>query len=759
MLKSVYSAEFIGTACSQVDANLQGVALLPSFPSYDVSVVETDFPSADASAPGKRLCLSIVQPGSLPLFNTVEILPETGDRFQFKDANSFADCGVVEGSAVSFNFDAFGSTKSETKSIQAGVIYYVKSVDVASSPPFFRVVCQRGAHSALSFKKVSSLKTGAKLEATFYTLEEGSPISFGFDIPKPTPKTEILRAGVVVYAKDVHVDPSATSPPNILFRVALRPGHLQQHISIAGIDSSSKRMQIHLANKTTRAVTVTKEKSILRASDLDDAPILDTLPTNFDSLTLEILQHICSSAIDVDVHILHSLSSFASSCKFFDVSISHLRSEFQNCMLQETRKHMENFIKPFRRDVSSLELVEYTAFRLLCLHARLHSHPISSRVGKSSLDSALKRVQAAWNVVNLYATIVMSDLDGMPTKDYPHSVQKSCSAFCVHGGVFVLARNGFFVMGNANSGKCISLNLDGFTKSDPAESCQFAATSGFRPCVVDAKFVQGSLHLIILTSPESERGNVVARLFRVDGISIESDDLAQPVILRSISSVSLCVGFCFPFNVSIPRFVTKSSRTSQYLHIFAIDRAHPNPRILSVSLPDGAIQSCELNFPTDLPTRIIEWGTFEYLSSALVQRPSQQLRQMTAGVVTNSARPLPHQDFWVLCRVKVLSSVKVLLWRFALGKIESTIAATLVDEEGLEIPNQDLQGPIDLWDLCLTNHGLGVGVTSPEGHFYHVIKTDSDRTLLAKIESPFFDSERELPCAKYVRPQVVEPSQ
>jgi uncharacterized protein (DUF934 family) len=63
-----------------------------------------------------------------------------------------------------------------------------------------------------------------------------------------------------------------------------------------------------------------------------------------------------------------------------------------------------------------------------------------------------------------------------------------------------------------------------------------------------------------------------------------------------------------------------------------------------------------------------------------------------------------------------------------------------------------------LWELCLTNYGLGVGVASPEGHFYHVVKSDLDALAFRKVESPFFADGRSLSYAKYVRLLVVKSS-
>jgi hypothetical protein len=287
--------------------------------------------------------------------------------------------------------------------------------------------------------------------------------------------------------------------------------------------------------------------------------------------------------------------------------------------------------------------------------------------------------------------------------------------------------------------------VDGFTKSDAAESGRFVPASGLRPCVVDAKFVESSLYLMILTSPASHVTNVIAHIFKVDGISFASDEMVHSVSLRKVSREPFHVGTCFPFNVFIPKFVAKPPRMTQYMHVFAIECIHRNPRIHSVSLADSTAQSCELNFQTRTPQ--IDLGTFEFLSSAIVQRPSQQ--QMS-------------QDLWVLCRgrgIKLESaSTKVLLWRFALGKSGSTITSTLVEEVGLEIPRQDQQGPPHLWELCLTNYGLGVGVASPEGHFYHVVKSDLDALAFRKVESPFFADGRSLSYAKYVRLLVVKSS-
>jgi hypothetical protein len=746
MLKSVYSSEFVGTACSKIDERMSyGLALLPSYPSFDVSIVDKEYSRDGSSALEQRVCIS--SDGSIPLSKTVEVLAESGDRFQFKDFKSFAESGVLEGCPVSFNFDGIGISQSETKAIHAGVVYYVKSIDVASSPPFFSVASQRGAGAAVGFKKISCPK-GSKLEATFHIIEEGTPVSFGFDIANPAPNTDVLKAGVVVYARDVQIDAPSSSPPRVFFRVSLRPGQQQEPISIAGVGQVRGRAQLHIANKMVRALKVTQEKCIVKAAALSNAPILDTLPIPFyspaDSLTPEMLQTVCSSAFDLDVHLLHALSNFTSACKFFDVSFPASLSTYQQRMVQETQKHMENFIKPFRRDVGSLELVEYASFRLLCLNALLLSHPLSSRLEKQ-IESVSKRVQAAWNVINLYGTTVLFDCDGMPTKDPWQSVQRSCCAFCVCDGVFALARNGFFVIGKADTGQCISLKVDGFTKSDAAESGRFVPASGLRPCVVDAKFVESSLYLMILTSPASHVTNVIAHIFKVDGISFASDEMVHSVSLRKVSREPFHVGTCFPFNVFIPKFVAKPPRMTQYMHVFAIECIHRNPRIHSVSLADSSAQSCELNFQTRTPQ--IDLGTFEFLSSAIVQRPSQQ--QMS-------------QDLWVLCRgrgIKLESaSTKVLLWRFALGKSGSTITSTLVEEVGLEIPRQDQQGPPHLWELCLTNYGLGVGVASPEGHFYHVVKSDLDALAFRKVESPFFADGRSLSYAKYVRLLVVKSS-
>ena len=69
-----------------------------------------------------------------------------------------------------------------------------------------------------------------------------------------------------------------------------------------------------------------------------------------------------------------------------------------------------------------------------------------------------------------------------------------------------------------------------------------------------------------------------------------------------------------------------------------------------------------------------------------------------------------------------------------------------------------LPASVDLWQMCLTNYGLGVGLASPDGHFYQVVKSGEDAKEfdIAKVESPFFAADGlALPHAKYVSMHAV----
>jgi hypothetical protein len=376
-------------------------------------------------------------------------------------------------------------------------------------------------------------------------------------------------------------------------------------------------------------------------------------------------------------------------------------------------------------------------------------------------------------VINLYGATLLCDTDGAPRsfdavgavtadlfhsvqQDPPHSIQQNSTAFCVKNGGFVLVRNGFIVIGETKSGKCTSLQLDELTKSVPAAPSLF--NSDFRPCVVDAKFVESSLYLMILTSPPAshERAyGIFARIVKVDKVSFElnKDGEMEPLLpLRRelIEPNTLLVGE-WPFGsalnsrtafrVSIPKFVSKPPRWTKHLHVFAVSPAQLTPVILSVSLSDYTCHGCKLQGLT--PT-----GYWEYLSSVILQRPGQFF-----------------QDFWLLCRAMVSSSLKLKLCHFGLQKSSSAMSIFFVGEEELDITaefrptihQKHLPATVDLWQMCLTNYGLGVGLASPDGHFYQVVKSGEDAKEfdIAKVESPFFADGFALPHAKYVSMHVV----
>jgi hypothetical protein len=59
----------------------------------------------------------------------------------------------------------------------------------------------------------------------------------------------------------------------------------------------------------------------------------------------------------------------------------------------------------------------------------------------------------------------------------------------------------------------------------------------------------------------------------------------------------------------------------------------------------------------------------------------------------------------------------------------------IVEKTGLKICD-DKEENVCMWQFCLTNHGLGVGVASPQGDFYR-LKAPDGSIVLQKIESPF----------------------
>ena len=379
MFKSLYSQTFVGTAGSTVPDEAKSpyaLAVLPSYPVFDDSAIDTE----------KN---GINLPMSQELSQTFQVkVDSTGDRFHFTNHKSYTESGIVEGSPVSFNFDAVLS--SEAKVIQADVVYFVHRVDVASSPPLFSVSHSRGASAPIAFKKISykGPKSAAadtnKAEATFLLIDEGTPVSFGFDI---NTAGEVIKAGKKLYAKDVDIK---VSPRAVFFRVSLKPGPQHKPITITNFEeTANRRVQLRVRHKSIRVLLREQKPGqvIARAADLRSAPVLDVSPRSFDSLTPEMMQVICVH--DIDRCLLHALSNFASACKFFDFSSRSTCSEFQNRTLQEARRHMEQFGMTSQRDIGALEVLEYAAHRLLSLSAHLNSQAESKR---KEDDKKLKKV-------------------------------------------------------------------------------------------------------------------------------------------------------------------------------------------------------------------------------------------------------------------------------------------------------------------------------------------------------------------------------
>jgi len=103
------------------------------------------------------------------------------------------------------------------------------------------------------------------------------------------------------------------------------------------------------------------------------------------------------------------------------------------------------------------------------------------------------------------------------------------------------------------------------------------------------------------------------------------------------------------------------------------------------------------------------------------------------------------RDLWVLCRVRIADQQRVKLWRFSLLEQQQQQQQVFYRVgEGLDIdpvPGETFSGPIDLWQICLTYRGLGVGVVSPGGHFYDVIYDEHEMKVVeCQWTSFFFDS-------------------
>jgi hypothetical protein len=795
MLKSVYSAEFHGTACSKIDytaasgeAEPFGLALLHSYPSFAVRHEKDVLTLSPLEGPKF--------PDSVPLTSPCEVHNVVGDRIESNA--TLAAIGVAEGTAVTFAFEAMD--RSGNKAIQKEVVYYVARVDVASKPPSFSIARAPGQHPAITFDKISSEDSAPGKKTAFFhhTLEEGAPVSFNFEISYKVDdqtKEELSKpAGSVLFAQDVTVIPTIPSVGQTTFTTTFKLALKPKDLSLPPFDPLQPKpiciikfrkavgehmVQLHVANKTLRALQLTGKGSIARASALRAAPVLDSfLPLPSGDLTNDYLRHACGNAHDP--HLLHVLRSFASACKFFDLSSPGNRSELQSAILQEAGRHINGLCKSsFARDPGPLELVEYSAFRLLRLHVQLKTQQsqlkLDDKADKAKsqlLECVLQRVQAAWNALNLYGATVLVDTDGEIAASQPRSIHQNCAAFCIStdNKAFALVRNGFFVLGLVEGGNCIS--LDATVLATLSANC-FCA----RPCVVDAKFVKGNLYLLILTMPKAaadprslhyhqhKHDMIEARILEVnvshilevkeisksDAPTTGSNCLSKYPNFRHLQGAALAtpisVGSYFPFCAFVPKFVTTYfAGMSEQLHVLAMGPENRQLQIYSVSIPSNVLQDrYPLHFPSQIPGKVILWHTFQHLSSAIVQRPG-----------------LPSRDLWVLCSLGMQDETTrqqlecIKLWRFSLQESDSKMAAFLVGE-GLDVPKTTTPGktntdPIDLWQICLTCRGFGVGVLSPGGHFYDVIKVDAESTAVAECKwtPSFFNHPEPTDHIKYV---------
>ena len=339
----------------------------------------------------------------------------------------------------------------------------------------------------------------------------------------------------------------------------------------------------------------------------------------------------------------------------------------------------------FRRDCGSVELVEYAAFRLLRLRNAL-------ALQKPPHRQILKIVEVAWDVVNLYGCTVLVDSLGIYL-----STQHS-NSFCICDEKFVLVRNGFFVIGSAETGECRSHILTSAVGSSNPEPFK----SVLRPCVVDAIFVGGSLYIIALLSPETSDKSVFGGVFK-----IHKDDSPEkpPVLLHVLPSP---VGKWFPFLVLVPKFVIKPPKWTKYLHVFALGEEVPCIYRLSTSNPpEPNPPHARLELPSGLER-------LEYLSLAMLAKEKR---------VT----------LYILIRH---GGEQVRLFRFVVQtNPQGSELFKIVEETGLKICD-DKEENVCMWQFCLTNHGQGVGVASPQGDFYR-LKAPDGLIVLQKIESPF----------------------
>jgi hypothetical protein len=694
MLKSLYSPAFVGSACSSEKGGARSaVALLPYYPSYPFNIRDGAFCLRNSI--GDQ---AVQLDKHVPLSKTFEFKYQRGhfeDRF-FASDDSFAESDVVEGSAF------FYETKASTSAgavVKSGTLYFVKDIDFNSSSPFFSVSCRRGGQTMASPTSASSSED-IPVTATFFVITEGSPVSFECELVENTSKS-IVEANTVVYAQEIKLVDSAQKV--FSFRVSRALGDDQ----LLPKDQTHMVAHLHVADKSIRVVRwPSADKMIVRREALREHPVLRARALRFaeektdgksrGGLAMpEVVLSVCKGADVLDVRLLHALSTFASACKFFDVAPHAARSPgktFQETMLDEAARHMQKFIPSFSRDCGSVELVEYAVFRLLRLRSALH---------KSPQDQILKIVEVAWDVVNLYGCTVLVDSFGI------HLCTQHFNSFCICDGKFVLVRNGFFVTGSAKTGECRSHLLSSALVSSSPEPFK----SILRPCVVDATFVEESLYIIALLSPEADNAvkAVYAGIFKIDKAHPPGD---PPVLLHALPWP---VGKCFPYIVVVPKFVIKPPKWTKYLHVFACGQEVPCIYRLSTvktqtSPPD--VLECRLELP-EFRSRL------EYLSFAMLPCVEKGFKKPNRVIL------------WILIR----HGEEVKLFRFAVVTRGSELISGFVHP--LKICDDEEEN-LGTWQLCLTNHGEGVGVASSQGDFYRLIAADvGGFPKLEKIKSPF----------------------
>jgi hypothetical protein len=189
----------------------------------------------------------------------------------------------------------------------------------------------------------------------------------------------------------------------------------------------------------------------------------------------------------------------------------------------------------------------------------------------------------------------------------------------------------------------------------------------------------------------------------------------------------------------------KPSSWTKSLHVFAMSLRSGGACIYRVSLPEIAedgklphsrVLEYQLQFKVEIEGEegleerdlsfLSNWQNCCYLSSAI-------LKTTVEGDTSANLRTAvePDTSFWLAIRTQNKAGPAVTLVRFPsltkhypkvvggiFGGNKDVLDLAIDDDEKSRI----CHASFDLWNLCLTNHGLGVGVASPNGDFYRVIQ-------------------------------------